>query len=123
MRLHFRGQSRAVVANDRQRVVDGRQRSLLEHQIEDGAAYRTHAPDGTRRERLSETQVRFKHLSGEEISAYLAGGEWHGKAGGYAIQGRAEAFVRQINGSYSNVVGLPLQVTAGLLSGLGFSVL
>ena len=56
-------------------------------------------PDGTVRERLSETQVRFKQLSGEEIAAYLAGGEWHGKAGGYAIQGTAEGLIAWIAGS------------------------
>ncbi|NIP77100.1 MAG: septum formation inhibitor Maf, partial [Xanthomonadales bacterium] len=55
-----------------------------------------------------ETRVRFKRLSDDEIAAYLASGEWRGKAGAYAIQGRAEAFIPQINGSYSNVVGLPL---------------
>ena len=66
------------------------------------------------------TAVRFKRLHDQEITAYLASEEWRGKAGGYAIQGRAEAFVTAINGSYSNVVGLPLAVTIDLLRGLGW---
>jgi septum formation protein len=78
------------------------------------------APDGTLRERLSETQVRFKRLSEEEITAYLASGEWHGKAGGYAIQGRAEGLVAWIGGSHSGVVGLPLFETRALLKAAGF---
>jgi len=80
------------------------------------------APDGTLRERLSETQVRFKNLSGEEIAAYLADGEWHGKAGGYAIQGSAEGLIAWIGGSHSGVVGLPLFETRALLKAAGFSV-
>ena len=74
------------------------------------------------RERLSETQVRFKHLSPQEIDAYLAGGEWHGKAGGYAIQGSAEGLIAWISGSHSGVVGLPLFETRALLKSAGFSV-
>lgn len=70
--------------------------------------------------RLVETQVRFKRLSEPEIAAYLASGEWRGKAGGYAIQGLAGAFAPAINGSYSNVVGLPLTETAGLLEAAGY---
>jgi septum formation protein len=66
--------------------------------------------------------VRFKRLSAEDIEAYLASGEWRGKAGGYAIQGLAGAFVVKIVGSYTNVVGLPLYETLGLLSGEGFPV-
>jgi septum formation protein len=61
--------------------------------------------------------VAFKVLAPSEIADYVASGEGLGKAGGYAIQGRAEAFVRFINGSYSNVVGLPLYETLGLLQG------
>ncbi|OYW46112.1 MAG: septum formation protein Maf [Sphingomonadales bacterium 32-68-7] len=80
------------------------------------------APDGTLRERLSETQVRFKRLSEEEVGAYLAGGEWHGKAGGYAIQGSAEGLIAWISGSHSGVVGLPLFETRALLKSAGFSV-
>jgi septum formation protein len=78
------------------------------------------APDGTLRERLSETQVRFKNLSPEEIAAYVAGGEWHGKAGGYAIQGSAEGLIAWISGSHSGVVGLPLFETRALLKAAGF---
>jgi septum formation protein len=77
-------------------------------------------PTGRVVSRLVDTTVTFKRLSAAEIEAYLAGGEWHGKAGGYAIQGRAAVFVRQVNGSYSNIVGLPLYETASLLQGLGF---
>jgi septum formation protein len=62
----------------------------------------------------------MKRLTQDEIDSYLASGEWHGKAGGYAIQGRAAAFIPAINGSYSNVVGLPLAETAALLAGLGY---
>ena len=80
------------------------------------------APDGTVRERLSETQVRFKRLSGEEIDAYLAVGEWHGKAGGYAIQGSAEGLIAWISGSHSGVVGLPLFEARALLKSAGFPV-
>jgi len=80
------------------------------------------APDGTLRERLSETVVRFKRLSEEEIAAYLASGEWHGKAGGYAIQGRAEGLVAWISGSHSGVVGLPLHETRTLLRSAEFAI-
>lgn len=80
------------------------------------------APDGSLRERLSETQVRFKRLSDDEIRAYLAGGEWHGKAGGYAIQGSAEGLIAWIGGSHSGVVGLPLFETRALLKAAGFAV-
>jgi len=70
--------------------------------------------------RTVETAVRFKRLSDAEIDAYVASDEWRGKAGGYAIQGRAAAFSPAINGSYSNVVGLPLTEVAGLLKGAGY---
>ncbi len=69
-----------------------------------------------------QTAVRFKHLSEAEIAAYLASREWQGKAGGYAIQGMASAFIPWINGSYSNVVGLPLAETTNLLAGAGYSL-
>ncbi len=78
------------------------------------------APDGRRADRLVTTVVSFKRLLPREIDAYLASGEWRGKAGGYAIQGRAAAFVPRINGSYANVVGLPLTETVALLTGLGY---
>lgn len=80
------------------------------------------APDGSVRERMSETIVRFKVLSQQEIDAYIAGGEWHGKAGGYAIQGHAEALIAWIQGSHSGVVGLPLFETRALLKAAGFPV-
>ncbi len=72
--------------------------------------------------RTVETRVRFKRLSREEIDSYLASGEWRGKAGGYAIQGIAGAFVQKIVGSYTNVVGLPLNEVVQLLAGEGFPV-
>jgi septum formation protein len=78
------------------------------------------APDGRRAERLVATRVMVRRLGRAEREAYLASSEWRGKAGGYAIQGRAEAFIPWINGSYSNVVGLPLAETASLLAGLGY---
>ena len=74
------------------------------------------------RQRTVETHVKLKRLSDAEISAYLRSGEWQSKAGGYAIQGMAAAFVPEIHGSYTNVVGLPLTETANLLSGLGYPV-
>ena len=76
-------------------------------------------PEGRAVSRLVRTAVTFKRLSEEEMAAYLAGGEWRGKAGGYAIQGRAAAFVRSVGGSYTNVVGLPVHETYQLLVGLG----
>jgi septum formation protein len=79
-----------------------------------------HVPDGRRGERLVQSVVGFARLSERQIADYLAGGEWRGKAGGYAIQGRAAMFVRVLSGSYSNVVGLPLFETAQLLRGLGW---
>ena len=75
--------------------------------------------DGMLRERLSITQVRFKRLSPAEIDSYVAGGEWQGKAGGYAIQGAAEALIPWIQGSHSGVVGLPLFETRALLVAAG----
>ena len=77
---------------------------------------------GAVRRRLVETRLKFKRLSHNEIEAYLASGEWRGKAGGYAIQGIAGAFVQRLVGSYSNVVGLPLAETAALLAGEGYHV-
>ena len=76
-------------------------------------------PDGTVREALSETALRFKRLSPAEIEAYIAGGEWHGKAGGYAIQGSAEGFCLWLQGSHSGVMGLPLYETRKLLIAAG----
>jgi septum formation protein len=79
-------------------------------------------PEDKLRMRTVETRVRFKRLSREEIDSYLACGEWRGKAGGYAVQGIAGAFVQKIVGSYSNVVGLPLIEVVSLLAGEGFPV-
>lgn len=79
-------------------------------------------PRGRARLRLIETRVRFKRLTRAEIDTYLASGEWEGKAGGYAIQGRAGAFVTRLAGSYTNVVGLPLYETLTLLMGEGYPV-
>jgi len=79
-------------------------------------------PKGRLRERTVETRVRFKRLSAAETEAYVASGEWQGKAGGYAIQGIAAAFVATLSGSYSGVVGLPLFETVALLGGEGFPV-
>lgn len=76
------------------------------------------APSGARH-RLVVTQVRFKRLSKTEIANYVATDEWRGKAGAYGVQGRAGGFVKRINGSYSNVVGLALYETLALLDGLG----
>lgn len=78
------------------------------------------APDGTLRHRLVQSAVTFKHLTAAEIDAYVASGEGLGKAGGYAIQGRAAALIRTIQGSYSNIVGLPLFETSQLLRGAGY---
>jgi len=80
------------------------------------------APDGTLHERLSDTIVRFKPLSPAEIDAYIAGGEWEGKAGGYAIQGSAEGLIAWISGSHSGVVGLPLFEARALLRTAGFPI-
>jgi septum formation protein len=79
-------------------------------------------PKESFRQRLVETRVRFKRLSKEDLEAYLASGEWRGKAGGYAVQGLAGSFVVKIVGSYTNVVGLPLYETMALLSGEGYPV-
>ncbi|MBI1237451.1 MAG: septum formation inhibitor Maf [Alphaproteobacteria bacterium] len=81
------------------------------------------APDGRMASRLVETRVTFKRLSEDEINAYIASSEWQGKAGGYGIQGMAEAFVMRLAGSYSGVMGLPLYETANLLRGFGYPVL
>ncbi len=90
------------------------------HRVFSGIAVIT--PDGTLREALSETIVRFKRLTRQEIDTYLAGGEWHGKAGGYAIQGSAEGFCTWLSGSHSGVVGLPLYETRRLLLSAGMTL-
>jgi septum formation protein len=80
------------------------------------------AGDGSIKTRLSENIVRFKVLSDAEIAAYLAGGEWRGKAGGYAIQGAAEGLIEWIRGSHSAIMGLPLYETRALLKSAGFAI-
>ena len=79
-------------------------------------------PGGTVRERLVETMIAMKRLSEEEIDYYASHGEWRGKAGGYALQGYGEVYVRHIAGSYSNVVGLPLAETRVLLKSAGYPI-
>jgi septum formation protein len=79
-------------------------------------------PRGQSWTRCVETKVRFKRLSREDVTSYVQSGEWRGKAGGYAIQGRAEAFVRRLQGSHSAVIGLPLYETVHLLQGAGYPV-
>jgi len=103
-------------AEDCLRLLSGRA-----HRVYTGLALLT--ASGAKRSRLVETRVRFKRLSRPELQAYLDSGEWRGKAGGYAIQGLAGAFVIKLIGSYSNVVGLPLAETAALLAGEGYPVL
>jgi septum formation protein len=78
--------------------------------------------NGKARHRLSTSIVTFKRLSSDELDAYLAGGEWQGKAGAYAIQGHAEALIRQLAGSYSGVMGLPLYETRALLKAAGHPI-
>ena len=101
-------------------------RSCLE--LLSGRRHRVHGgialagPDDRLTLRRVDTQVAFKRLSEAEIAAYLCCGEWLGKAGGYAIQGRAAALIRWVRGSYSNVVGLPLFETAQLLAGRGYRI-
>jgi septum formation protein len=90
-----------------------------------GRAHRVHTAlaligrDGERRLRHVETKVGFKRMSKEEIETYIASKEWQGKAGGYAIQGLAAAYIDFLSGSYSGVVGLPLYETAQLLGSFG----
>jgi septum formation protein len=88
------------------------------HRVLGGVCVR--APDGREACRLVTTVVHMKRLSGEERALYLDSGEWCGKAGGYAIQGLAGMLIPAINGSYSNVVGLPLAETVAMLEGLGW---
>lgn len=94
-------------------LLSGRRHSVL-------TAVALAMPDGRRPERVVTSVVAFARLTAPQLDAYLAGGEWRGKAGGYAIQGHAAAFVRFLSGSYSNVVGLPLFETAQLLRGAGW---
>lgn len=90
------------------------------HRVLTGVALQ--APGQDIRTRLVETMIAMKPLSDEEIDFYAAHGEWHGKAGGYALQGYGEVYVRHIAGSYSNVVGLPLAETRTLLKAAGYTL-
>ncbi|MFC5387274.1 Maf-like protein [Aquamicrobium segne] len=95
-------------------------------QLLSGRAHRVYSgiclvtPSGKLRQRLVETRLRFRRLSRQDIDRYIASGEWRGKAGAYAVQGLAGAFVVKIAGSYTSVVGLPLYETVALLAGEGF---
>ncbi|MHC2087121.1 Maf-like protein [Methylobacterium sp.] len=102
-------------ATDCLRLLSGRQHRVY-------TAVCVLSPKGSRRERVVETRVRFKRLSGRDIERYIASDEWRGKAGGYAIQGLAGTFVVKLVGSHSAVVGLPLYETISLLEGEGFPV-
>lgn len=88
------------------------------HRVYGGVALRL--PNGEQLNKLVVTSVKFKRLSADELETYISSGEWDGKAGGYAIQGRAAMFVQRISGSYSNVVGLPLFEAGQLLKGAGY---
>ena len=101
-----------ATARDCLKLISGRRHRVF-------SAVALAAPDGTVREALCETALRFKRLSHSEIDAYIAGGEWHGKAGGYAIQGVAEGFCLWLQGSHSGVMGLPLYETRKLLIATG----
>jgi septum formation protein len=112
---------RRLLGKPRDAVDAGRMLALLSgraHRVLTAVAVA--APGGRAGARLCETRVRFKRLTAAETGAYLAGGEWEGKAGAYGVQGRAGGFVAGLNGSYTGVVGLPLYETRALLAGLGY---
>ncbi|MFL6690063.1 MAG: Maf family protein [Alphaproteobacteria bacterium] len=96
-------------------ILSGRSHQVL-------TAVAIHNPDGSVISRTGSTRVVFARLSHENVGMYVASGEGLGKAGGYAVQGQAEKFIRRINGSYSNIVGLPLFYTLQLLQGCGYLV-
>ena len=106
----------AEEAEDCLRLLSGRA-----HRVYTGVSLIT--PKGAERRKIVETRLRFKRLSAGEIEAYVASGEWRGKAGGYAIQGLAGVFPVKLIGSYSSVVGLPLQEVMALLVGEGYPAL
>jgi septum formation protein len=93
-------------------VISGRRHVVL-------SAVTLMLPGGRALHRLSESVVAFKRLHADEVEAYIASGEWQGKAGGYAIQGSAEALIRSIAGSYSGIMGLPLYETRSMLLSAG----
>jgi septum formation protein len=88
------------------------------HRVQTAVAVQS--PDGRCAARLVEARVQVKRITEAEVSAYIQGGEWRGKAGGYAVQGRAGGFIISLHGSYTAVVGLPLYETLNLLEGLGW---
>ena len=94
-------------------LLSGRRHTVL-------TAVALHLPDGSRSGRIVESVVGLSRLTDRQLDALIAAGDWHGKAGGYALQGHMAAFVRFLSGSYSNVVGLPLFETAQLLRGRGW---
>ena len=94
-------------------LLSGRRHTVL-------TAVALHLPDGSRSGRIVESVVGLSRLTDRQLDALIAAGDWHGKAGGYALQGHIAAFVRHLSGSYSNVVGLPLFETAQLLRGRGW---
>jgi septum formation protein len=95
------------------KLLSGRRHQVL-------SAFAILAPDGRKLVRCVPSRVTFKRLSHAEIADYLASGEWHGKAGGYAIQGRAAALIRDMQGSYTGIVGLPVHELTQALTGLGY---
>jgi septum formation protein len=117
-----------VVAAGRRILPKPRDRAEARRCLEllSGGRHRVHgglcvlAPDGRHAARVVVTQVKMKRLHEDELRRYLDSGDWHDKAGGYGIQGRAAAFIPWVNGSYANVVGLALVETLHLLSGLGY---
>lgn len=102
-------------ANNALHLLSGRN-----HRVYSGVCIIT--PDGSLRQKVVETRLRFKRIPKAEIERYLDSGEWRGKAGAYAIQGIAGSFVVKLVGSYSNVVGLPLYETSNLLIGEGYNI-
>ena len=106
--------STAAEAEKYLRLLSGRR-----HSVFTGIAIQ--APDGRQVRRVVTSVVGFSRLDDKQIAGYLASTEWEGKAGGYAIQGKAAAFIDFLSGSYSNVVGLPLFETASLFRGLGYA--
>ena len=119
-----------VVAHNRRILIKPRSvdEALASLRLLSGRAHRVYTavqlirPDDKIRSKVVVTRVRFKRLSADEMDSYIASREWKDKAGGYAIQGIAAAFVRKISGSYTNVVGLPLHEVVLLLNGEGFPI-
>ena len=126
---HFVLAADTVVAVGRRLLAKATDIQEAQHFLEllSGRRHRVHtgvaviAPDGRMGARVVTTAVRFKRLEPAEIEGYLTSQDWFDKAGGYALQGRAGAMVRSINGSCSNVIGLPLYETLALLTGLGWT--